>query len=146
MKKIIYLIAAIIVISACNRDKKVIEETYDDGSPKVERHYNGEGPDKEMIKEVRYYSNHNKEMEGEYKNSKRDGNWVYYYQNGKKWSEGAFVDGLDEGKRTVYYKTGKMRYEGFYTKGKQSGVWKFYDENSKLIKEIDYDKNDTILK
>jgi antitoxin component YwqK of YwqJK toxin-antitoxin module len=146
MKKIFCLISVLLLFCYCNKNKKVIEETYDDGSPKIEKYYKGEGADKELVKEIRYYSNHQKEMQGEYKDAKRDGNWVYYYKNGKKWSEGAFVEGLDEGKRTVYYETGKIRYEGFYNKGKQSGIWKFFDENSKLIKEIDYDKDTTISK
>ena len=140
------LIAVLFAVAACNRGKKVIEETYPDGSPKTERYYIGKGAMKEMIREVRYYSNHKKEMEGEYKNNKRNGNWVYYYKNGKKWSEGTFIDGLDNGKRNVYYENGQKRYEGYYDKGKESGIWKFWDEGGKLLKEINYDKIDTSAK
>jgi len=140
MKKIVYFLVCIMLLSACNKAKKVVEESYANGDPKVEKYYKGEGTSKEMVKEVRYYSNKQKQMEGEYKDSKRDGDWVYYYENGNKWSEGSFVDGLDDGTRTVYYENGKKRYQGEYDKGKQVGVWKFWDESEKLLKEIDFDK------
>lgn len=142
MKKIIFLISTLFIITSCiHKDKKVVEETYTDGSPKVEKYYRGEGADKEMVKEVKYYPNKQKQVEGEYKNDKRNGHWVYYYQNGNKWSEGSFADGLDDGKRTVYFENGNIRYIGFYDKGKKVDGWKFYDENGKLLKEINYSKN-----
>jgi len=140
MKKVVFFLACVILLSACNRSEKVVEETFSDGSPKVEKYYNGEGSEKEMVKEVRYYENKQKQMEGEYKDNKRDGNWIYYYKNGNKWSEGSFVNGLDDSKRTVYFENGQKRYEGYYDKGIQVGIWKFWDENGKLIQEEDYDK------
>ncbi|NTW34287.1 MAG: hypothetical protein HGB12_16990 [Bacteroidetes bacterium] len=138
-----YLILFIFLTSACNKAKKVVEETYPDGSPKIEKYYSTEGDKKEMVREVRYYPNHQTEMDGEYKNNKRNGDWVYYYQNGNKWSEGSFIDGLDEGIRSVYYENGKKRYEGYYSKGNQKGIWKFWDESGVLQKEVDYDKDTT---
>jgi len=145
MKKIICLILPLILIIACNRVKKVkvVEEKFPDGSPKVERYFNGDSTNKEMVKEVRYYPNKKEQMEGEFKNERRDGNWVYYYENGNKWSEGSFLNGLDNGKRTVYFKNGKVRYEGFYNNGKKVSIWKFWDENGSLQKTIDFDKSDT---
>ena len=140
MKKIVFFITCIILFSACNKSEKVVEETYADGSPKVEKYYKGEGTERDMVKEVTYYENKQKQMEGEFKDNKRNGAWVYYYKNGNKWSEGSFVDGLDDSKRTVYFENGKKRYEGNYAKGVQKGIWKFWDENGKLIKEVDYDK------
>jgi antitoxin component YwqK of YwqJK toxin-antitoxin module len=146
MKKIICLFIPLILIFACNKGKKVVEESYSDGSPKVEKFYKGEGANKEMVKEVRYYSNKQKQMEGEYKDNKRNGSWVYYYENGNKWSEGSFKNGLDDGKRTVYYEDGQKRYEGNYNNGKQVGVWTFWDEKGKIEKEIDFDKTDSTAK
>jgi antitoxin component YwqK of YwqJK toxin-antitoxin module len=140
VKKFVTLFIAIILFASCHKTTKVVEETYTDGSPKIERYYKGEGADKEMVKEVKYYQNKQKEMEGEFKNSKRDGYWVAYYENGNKWSEGYFENGLDHGKRTVYYENGKKRYEGNYTKGVQTGKWQFWSESGLLEKEVDYDK------
>ncbi len=143
MKKYACLLAIIFIIVSCNKRQKVVEETYDGGSPKVEKYYEGEGANKELVKEVTYYPDKQKQMEGEFKNSKRDGNWVYYYNNGNKWSEGTFLNGLDDGKRTTYYESGAKRYDGLFKAGKKVGVWKFYDESGKLLKEVDFDKADT---
>ena len=145
MKKVICLFIPLIIILSCNREKKVkvVEEKYPDGSPKVEKYFNGDSTNKEMVKEVRYYPNKKEQMEGEFKNERRDGNWVYYYDNGNKWSEGSFLNGFDNGKRTTYFENGKVRYEGFYDKGKKVGTWKFWDEIGNLKKTIDFDKADT---
>jgi len=140
MKKLVTLLAIVVILSSCHKTTKVIEETYSDGSPKLERYYEGEGADKEMVKEIKYYDNKQIEMEGEFKDSKRDGYWVAYYKDGTKWSEGYFKNGLDDGKRTVYYENGKKRYEGNYSKGVQAGKWKFWNESGMLEKEVDYDK------
>ena len=145
MKKLICTLAVIIIVSACNNGngKKFVEEKFSDGSPKLEKYYKDNDTSKEMTKEVRYYPNKQEQMEGEYKDSKRNGYWIYYYQNGNKWSEGYFVNGLDDGKRSVYYENGQKRYEGYYDKGKQVGIWKFWDDSGKLQKEINYDKPDS---
>jgi antitoxin component YwqK of YwqJK toxin-antitoxin module len=130
-----------IFLFACRT--KVVEETiekYADGSPKVVRFYKDDGDKKEFFKECLYYPNHKKYMEGEYKNSKREGLWVSWFQNGNKWSEGSFKAGLNDGKRIIYYETGKKYIEGTYKDGEKIGVWRFYDENGKIIKEENYSK------
>ena len=144
MKKYVYLIAFIFILVSCNKRQKVVEETYEGGSPKVEKYYEGEGANKELVKEVTYYPNKQKQLEGDYKDSKRDGNWVYYYDNGNKWSEGTFHNGLYDGNSTTYFENGAKRYDGLYKAGKKIGIWKFYDETSgKQIREVDFDKSDT---
>lgn len=140
MRKIFFLAILTIILYSCSDEgKKVVEKTYPDGSPKVEKYYKIKGSDSELVKEVNYYSSQQKMMEGKYKNDKRDGYWVYYYENGEKWSEGIYENGLDEGLRTTYYENGEKRYEGNYTKGKETGIWKFWNEKGKLEKTINYD-------
>lgn len=122
---------------------KVVEETvekYADGSPKVVRSYKDNGEKREFFKECLYYPNHKKYMEGEFKNSKREGVWISWYQNGNKWSEGSFKAGLNDGRRVMYYESGKKYIEGNYKDGEKIGAWKFYDENGKLIKEENFSK------
>ncbi|MGD0712407.1 MAG: hypothetical protein ABR968_14625 [Bacteroidales bacterium] len=144
MKKLIFLFSVLFIISSCkHKDKNVEVKNYDNGSPKDSTYFEGEGPEKEKVKDVQFYPDKKEKVEGEYKNNKRNGPWVYYYPNGNKWSEGAFVDGLDDGKHTVYYENGNIRYEGFYKRGKQVGNWKFYNIDGKLTKEKNYDKTDT---
>lgn len=125
------------VFSCSNEPEKMIEEIYPDGTPKVEKYYNTIDGNKQLVKEITYYSNHKKRYEGEYKNGKRNGKWMYWYENGSIWSEGYFKNDLSDGKRIVWRGNGKKYYEGTYKDGKQVGRWKFWDENGKLTKIVD---------
>ena len=141
MKRTIIAILSIflfIQITSCKKTIKVVEETYPDGSAKLERVYiEKENDKKELLSETTYYSNKQKQSEGEFKNEKRHGKWTFWYSNGNKWSEGYFAEGLDDGERTMWYENGQVRIEGKYDKGKQVGIWKFWDEKGALIKEVD---------
>jgi antitoxin component YwqK of YwqJK toxin-antitoxin module len=134
--RFLFFALIIFVFTACK--SKVVQEvieSYPDGSPKVVRFFKEDDKTKVLVKEILYYPNHQKYMEGEYKNDKRDGLWVSWYQNGNKWSEGEFKDGLDEGYRHIFHENGKKQIEGFYTDGKKSGIWKFFDDNGNFVKE-----------
>lgn len=130
---------ALTFFAACS-NTSVEKETYSDGKIKTEKVYEGEGESKALVKEVHYYNNGKKYIEGNYKNNKRDGYWASWYENGQLWSEGNFADGLSEGKRTVYHQNGKLYYEGNFINGERSGIWRFFNEEGKLVNEIDYSK------
>ncbi|MHC1707797.1 MAG: toxin-antitoxin system YwqK family antitoxin [Bacteroidales bacterium] len=107
-----------VAFNSCNdKTKKVIEEKYPDGSPKTVKYYLENNGRQELVKEVDFYPNKNKRLEGEYKNDQRNGKWTYYYEDGKIWSEGSFVDDLNDGERTTYYENGQIRYQGSYRMG-----------------------------
>ncbi|MCK9613238.1 MAG: hypothetical protein WC401_00095 [Bacteroidales bacterium] len=128
-----------LLLFAC--DSEIIKETvetYPDGSPKVIRYYKENGKERKLIKETLYYSNHQKYMEGGYKEGKRNGKWSSWHQNGNKWSEGNFVDGIDDGERTVYHENGEKYFQGTYKNGKKTGVWKFWDDKGELVKKENY--------
>ncbi len=50
-----------------------------------------------------FYEEGQKDLEGTYKNGKRDGQWTKWYENGKKESEGTFKDGKEDGLFNVWY-------------------------------------------
>jgi len=135
-------ILAFIILSffmvSCKFEYKVVEETYPDGSAKRVCVYKGKGEGRELLKETTYYPDKQVQMEGAYKDNKRDGKWTYWHENGKVWSEGFFKNGKSDGKRTTYFENGKIRYEGFYKEETRIGKWSFYDENGRLLQEIDY--------
>ncbi len=138
---LLFTLISVVVLFGCK--SKIVEETvesYADGSAKVVRSYKEDGREKTLVKECLYYPNHQKYMEGGYKDGKRDGQWKSWNQNGNLWSEGTFKDGLDEGLRTIYHENGKKFIEGYYTAGKKTGTWKFYDENGNFMKEESYNK------
>jgi antitoxin component YwqK of YwqJK toxin-antitoxin module len=139
MKTKLFLLTVLIIgLSSCRFENKVVEETYDDGSPKRVCIYKGKGDSRELMKETTYYPNKQAQMEGTYKDNKRDGKWTYWYENGKVWSEGTYLRGKSEGKRTTYFENGKVRYDGFYKEDMRVGKWRFFDENGRLLKELDY--------
>jgi len=140
MKSTISAILVLLVFSAtsCRFEHKVIEDTYSDGSPKRVCIYKGRGENREMIRETTYYENKQMQMDGEFRDGKRNGIWVSWYMNGKKWSEGAFRNGKSEGRRVTYFENGKVRYEGEYKNDRRIGKWRFYDEMGKLLAEQDF--------
>ena len=136
--KLLLLTLLIFSLSSCRFEHKVIEDTYPDGSTKRLCIYKGKGEGRELIKETTYYPNKQAQMEGTYKENKRDGKWTYWYENGKVWSDGNFVRGKSDGKRTTYFENGKVRYEGFYKEDMRVGKWRFFDENGRMLQEVDY--------
>lgn len=135
---LIFALLTATVDSCSSHSKKVIEEKYPDGSPKVVKYYQEKNGIKELVKEIDYYPNKNKRLEGEYKKDHRDGKWTYYYENGKLWSEGYFVNDINDGQRTTYFENGQIRYQGTYKSGDRIGKWQFYNEAGTLVKEMDY--------
>lgn len=143
MKSLIMSSAFVVLVSltACKPQiSKVVEQRYPDGTPQLERFFKGEGAKKELVKEVLYWPNKNKKIEGAYQDSLRDGLWIAWFENGNKWSEGYYVKGVDDGPKKVWYESGQLFYSGQFNKGKKVGVWKVYDEKGVLAQEIDYDK------
>lgn len=137
-QNLLFFTLLVFILASCRFEHKVVEETYDDGSSKRVCLYKGKGESRELIKETTYYPNKQVQMEGTYKDSKRDGKWTYWYENGKLWSDGQFVKGKSDGKRTTYFENGKVRYEGFYKEDIRVGKWRFFDENGRLLQEVDY--------
>jgi antitoxin component YwqK of YwqJK toxin-antitoxin module len=137
----IWLIVFVLFIASCGTTlQEEIVESYNDGTPKRVKYFQGEENDKFLKKEIFYYENGNKRVEGEYnKEGKKDGKWAYWYKDGKKWSEGYFSEGVNDKKRTTWHESGSIHYEGTYDKGTRVGIWKFYDEDGKMVKEINYD-------
>lgn len=127
-----------LLVSCTHETVEDIAETYPDGSPKIVRYYLDDGKSRTLTREITYYRNHQKYMEGEFKNNQRHGKWTSWYKNGNIWSEGYFTDGKDDGSRVVYHENGKKFYEGKYKDGKKTGKWKFWDEEGRLTKETDY--------
>jgi len=141
MRKIIF-IALVILVSACGTklQEKTIE-AFPDGKPKRVQFSTGEGESAYVAKEVFYYQNGQKKLEGAYnRDGKKHGKWTYWREDGKLWSEGYFDEGKDDGMRKTWHENGQKHYQGKYNSGKRIGTWKFWDENGNLVKEIDYDK------
>ncbi|HNX43369.1 MAG TPA: hypothetical protein PLJ84_05350 [Bacteroidales bacterium] len=142
--KTLVLILLASLAFACG-PKKVIEEKYEDGSPKVVKYYEKVNGERQVVREQQFYANKNKKMEGEFTKMKRSGVWKAWYENGNLWSEGDFKDGKRDGMGKVYYENGKLYFEGNYSADNKVGIWRFYDANGKVIREVDYNKEKVLI-
>ncbi len=136
---IFFLLSLVITFGCKSKLIEITEEYYPDGSPEIVRAYREINGRKELVLETYYYPNHNKKIEGEYKNGKKHGKWTAWFENGNIQSEGFFKEGLNHGIRKVYYENGNKYYEGMYKNGKSVGEWTFYDINGNVEKKVNFD-------
>jgi antitoxin component YwqK of YwqJK toxin-antitoxin module len=116
---------------------KVIEDTYQDGTPYIIRYYQTEKKEV-LVKETTYYQSGKKKIEGNFKNGKREGLWRAWFPDGTLWSEGEYREGEEMGLKTVYYENGNKFFSGKIQNGKRKGEWSFWDKEGKLLKKITY--------
>ncbi len=88
--------------------------------------------------EVKYYSNGQVRVTGNYRKGERHGVWVSWYKSGTKKSETTFKRGKKNGPTRTWYKNGKLRYKGWFDEGQRTGTWEFYDENGKLVRKKEF--------
>ena len=140
MKKFLLLNITFILLFACStKPVEVVEDIFPDGTPKTVKYYKGESKEV-LVKEILYYEDGQKKLEGAYKDGERTGQWAYWYANGNLWSQGVYKDGLENGLKTVWHENGQKYYEGNLIDGTRIGVWKFWEKDGSLIKEINYNE------
>ncbi len=87
MRKIVYSLLTVVLLSACNSEIKEITEKYPDGKPKVVTYFKKEKDVKVKVREIGYYQSQKEMYKGEFENAKRAGKWSYWYENGKQFAE-----------------------------------------------------------
>jgi len=137
-KVLAFCILSILLFSCQKKKVEVIEEVYENKAPRLVRYYDENDGKKILVSEKSFYPDSKLQLEGSYKNDKRNGTWTFYYQNGNKWSEAEYKDGVNDGKSFTWFENGNKRYEGQYKDGKQTGKWKFWDEKGTFVKEVNY--------
>lgn len=81
----------------------------------------------------------NKRSEGNYKNRKREGKWMYYHPGGKQiLSEEFYINDKLEGTKKVFYTTGKTSEEINYKNGLLHGASVQYSEDGIKLREENY--------
>jgi antitoxin component YwqK of YwqJK toxin-antitoxin module len=139
MTRILFLILLVAVTFGCSR-KEVVEATYENGNPKVVKYYHKKGGNLLLDREVLYYKNKQKKVEGEYKDELRTGQWKAWFENGTLWSEGTYKDGKRNGNGIFYHENGRKYIEGMYRDDIRVGAWRFYDTTGVLTREVDFDQ------
>ena len=75
------------------------------------------------------------QVQGSFKNGKKEGSWVSYRDNGQLSYKGDYKNGKQEGSWIDYFENGQLFYKGHYKNGKKEGSWVSYWDNGDLYKE-----------
>jgi len=147
LQQITFLVLLVLFTIGCSGNlQKEAELTYPDGTPLKEVFYTYVGNKKTIVKEIRYFPNGIKELEGSFdEHGNKDGKWIYYYDSGKKWLEENYKSGKKNGRFVEWYLSGKKSFEGNYKNGFADGKWTFWNENGEKLKSVMY-KNGDIAK
>jgi antitoxin component YwqK of YwqJK toxin-antitoxin module len=130
MKKIVFLLATLFLISACENNPKKKNENI----PKEKLVEVKDGVFTEWYpgkKSIKYQG-------GQDELGNRDGKWTFYAENGTELSFTLYNHGKKEGFSLVKYPNGRIHYRGEYQNDKMIGLWSTYDEKGKLISEKEY--------
>lgn len=87
----------------------------------------------DMCPEENYYPV--KSFNGEFKNGRREGKWIFYYLDGKLKEEREYKNGSKNGLCKKYSKEGKIDKITSYKDGIKNGKYKEFDSNEKLCLE-----------
>lgn len=127
----------LLVLLSCSAGvKKEVTESYRNGNPKLEKHFQSTNGESILIKEIQYYENGNKRIEGAISDGKRTGIWMFWFEHGSLWREVNYLDGAPDGITTAYHENGEIFYQGNFLQGKKQGEWSFYDIEGNLINQI----------
>lgn len=143
MRNLLLLSVFLFLIGGCSSperepvatDSEIID-IWDNGRPKMIRLYAEVAGELEAIREIHYYSDGSKNLEGPLLNGEREGLWKSWYEDGTLWSEGNFANGKRQGQAVVYHPNGLKMIEGQYHNNERTGMWRSWDEDGNLINEI----------
>ena len=99
--------------------------------------------DENGIKQGKYfkYENGRIKEEGNFKDDKKDGKWIYYMIEQNRCllqKEANYKDGKLHGEYKEFHLYGGVKEEGQYVAGQKEGEWKTYYSNGQIMKEANY--------
>ncbi len=142
MKKafILLLLLAGFNFSCKENLEKEIVSAFSDGTTMKEHYYKWFGNTRVLVKEIRYFPDATKEIEGNYnRDSKKHGKWTYWHDNGRKWLEENYNNNIKDGEFTEWYKSGEKNYEGNFKNGAPHGKWTYWNDDGKKIMQSEYE-------
>ena len=83
-------------------------------------------------KKTNYYRSGKKQLEGSYKEGKKDGLFTWWYDNGQMKQEGKYKDGEPDGLFTLWYENGQKEIERPYKDGYIVGPGKKWNEDGSV--------------
>jgi antitoxin component YwqK of YwqJK toxin-antitoxin module len=130
MKKIVFLLATLFLISACENNP----EKKNENIPKEKLVEVKDGVFTEWYpgkKQIKFQG-------GQDELGNRDGKWTFYAENGTELSYTQFSGGKKDGYSLVKYPNGNIHYTGEYQNDEMVGVWSTFDEKGNLLTKKEY--------
>ncbi len=82
---------------------------------------------------VTFYSNQQRESEGQYDHGKRVGTFAWWYPNGQQKTVGEYNDDNEEGVWNWWHENGMREATGVFAGGKKIDQWSVWDSQGKLV-------------
>lgn len=79
-----------------------------------------------------WYSNGQKQSEGNFRLGVPNGNFTWWHTNGQKQATGEYVDGKQSGRWVWWHTNGQRQVQGQYTSGQQVGNWSSWKSDGQL--------------
>jgi antitoxin component YwqK of YwqJK toxin-antitoxin module len=86
-----------------------------------------------------WYENGQPQMQGQYDNGKRFGNWTWWHANGMKQLSGRFEADKKVGQWIWWHANGQKAIEGNYQADQAAGVWNWWDEKGRKTDSRNYE-------
>jgi len=94
LTKISIITLLTLFISNCGENLiEEVKERYGGGELKIVEYYKKVGDNQKLVRKIEYYENGQIWYEGNYKDGKSDGKWIWYHENGQIWMEEFYKDG-----------------------------------------------------
>lgn len=99
-------------------------------------HFKDKGLKMRQGRFITFQENGERQLEGQYVDSRRTGPWISYHENGMQKDSSNYMDGQKQGISLGWHDNGQRRFMGQYDKGVQTGPWMwFYRNGSPSTKE-----------
>jgi hypothetical protein len=87
---------------------------------------------------VAFWSNGQKQAEGQYDEGMRAGKWVFFDESGVRTGETVFRMGDYDGLRVEFFPNGQKKLEETYAMGRRQGAQVMYDLSGKVQSKLDF--------
>jgi antitoxin component YwqK of YwqJK toxin-antitoxin module len=87
-----------------------------------------------------WYENGQPQMQGQYQDGKRVGQWTWWHSNGMKQLAGRFDVDRKTGQWTWWHANGLKSIEGNYQSDRPAGIWNWWDEKGKRTDTRNYEQ------
>lgn len=86
---------------------------------------------------ITFYSNGQRESEGNYEKGKKVGTFVWWYANGQEKTVGEYDNDVEQGVWRWWHENGMREATGSFVNGKKVDQWSIWNAEGKLVRRVD---------